>query len=83
MEKKVKKSRGGTRSVEERVENIETKQKFHQDCIDKLEVQKQKILNPAPRVRMSKAMSDEDRQALELIKKSGKTYAELVAMLKD
>lgn len=83
MEKKARKPRGGTRSIEERVENIEIKQKFHQDCIDKLEAQKQKILNPAPRVRISRGMSDEDKKALELIKKSGKTYAELVAMLKD
>lgn len=83
MEKKVRKSRGGTRSVEERAEIIESKQKYHQDCIDKLEAQKQKILNPAPRVRIKNTISDEDKQALELIKKSGKTYAELVAMLKD
>ena len=82
MEKKPRKPRSGTRSAEERADIISTKQKFHQDCIDRLETQKQRILNPAPRVRMSKKISDEDKQALDLIKQSGKTYAELLELLK-
>ena len=83
MEKKVRKPRGGTRSKEERMEILIAKQKFHQDHIDKIEIEKEKLRNPEPRVRIRKTLSDEDKQALELIRKSGKTYAELAEMLKD
>lgn len=79
MEKKVRKTRSGTRSSEERIEALELKQKFHQDCIEKLEVLKQAILNPKARVKMS----NHDKELLDAIKKSGKSIEEVIKMLGD
>lgn len=80
MEAKTRKYRSGTRSKEERIEAIESKQKFHRDCIDKLEEDKQKLLNPAPRVRMK--MSDHDKELLNQIKNSGLSLEEVLRKIK-
>jgi ABC-type uncharacterized transport system involved in gliding motility auxiliary subunit len=76
VEKKVKKPRGGTRSPEERAEALELKQKFHQGYIDKLEVQKQKILHPVPRVRLKNTMSEEDNRHYERSRKRSYLHIE-------
>ena len=79
MTEKVRKPRSGSRSPEERIEAIEAKQKFHQDCIEALEAQKQKILNPKTRAKMS----SHDKELLEAIRMSGKSVEEVLKMLNN